>query len=616
MSAVPQTPPSSTRTLDALVVGAGFAGLYMLHRLRSQGFNARIYEAASGPGGTWFWNRYPGARCDIPSLQYSYQFSEDLQQEWVWAERYASQAEILKYVDHVIERFKLRPDIQFNTRIQAAHFDEASSRWQVTTSTGEQISAKFCIMATGCLSSTNTPDFKGRESFRGKVYHTGQWPHEGVDFTGQRVAVIGTGSSAVQSIPLIAAQAKHLTVFQRTANFSVPAHNAPLDPAEQKQAKANYAELRENGKSQLLAWDIDPNMKLAADSTPSEIRAECERRWRMGGLYFYGTFADLLINPESNRVVAEFVCDKVREKVKDPAVAALLTPKSVLGCKRICADTDYFETYNRENVLLVDISKSGIDEITPDGLSAGGNTYAFDALVFATGFDAMIAQRLEQAAVVMLGQLEHALGLDRVAAAHQAVEQHAQPVHVGAEVDAHAQQLLGRERQRQSVRDPGLADLVGAPPQVAERARIHQDDLAARLAHHARGAHLAMDDPDRMDRGERLAELEPHAPHLARRQRSVAQQEVLERRPREALGPYPEIPVALVGAMDDENVRMAHDQEAPDLVEKARLLDVIARGVHRAQPQRDLAAEHGVVREVDVAEMVLAESGENRERPP
>ena len=389
MSAVPQTPPSSTRTLDALVVGAGFAGLYMLHRLRSQGFNARIYEAASGPGGTWFWNRYPGARCDIPSLQYSYQFSEDLQQEWVWAERYASQAEILKYVDHVIERFKLRPDIQFNTRIQAAHFDEASSRWQVTTSTGEQISAKFCIMATGCLSSTNTPDFKGRESFRGKVYHTGQWPHEGVDFTGQRVAVIGTGSSAVQSIPLIAAQAKHLTVFQRTANFSVPAHNAPLDPAEQKQAKANYAELRENGKSQLLAWDIDPNMKLAADSTPSEIRAECERRWRMGGLYFYGTFADLLINPESNRVVAEFVCDKVREKVKDPAVAALLTPKSVLGCKRICADTDYFETYNRENVLLVDISKSGIDEITPDGLSAGGNTYAFDALVFATGFDAM-----------------------------------------------------------------------------------------------------------------------------------------------------------------------------------------------------------------------------------
>ena len=389
MSAGPQTPPSSTRTLDALVVGAGFAGLYMLHRLRSQGFNARIYEAASGPGGTWFWNRYPGARCDIPSLQYSYQFSEDLQQEWVWAERYASQAEILKYVDHVIERFKLRPDIQFNTRIQAAHFDEASSRWQVTTSTGEQISAKFCIMATGCLSSTNTPDFKGRESFRGKVYHTGQWPHEGVDFTGQRVAVIGTGSSAVQSIPLIAAQAKHLTVFQRTANFSVPAHNAPLDPAEQKQAKANYAELRENGKSQLLAWDIDPNMKLAADATPSEIRAECERRWRMGGLYFYGTFADLLINPESNRVVAEFVCDKVREKVKDPAVAALLTPKSVLGCKRICADTDYFETYNRENVLLVDISKSGIDEITPDGLSAGGNTYAFDALVFATGFDAM-----------------------------------------------------------------------------------------------------------------------------------------------------------------------------------------------------------------------------------
>lgn len=391
MSATQSTIASKTaiRTLDAIVVGAGFAGLYMLHRLRSLGLNARIYEAASGPGGTWFWNRYPGARCDIPSLQYSYQFSDDLQQEWEWAERYASQSEILKYVEHVIERFKLRPDIQFNTRIQAAHFDEATGRWQVQTSTGETVSSKFCIMATGCLSSTNVPDFRGLDSFRGKFYHTGQWPHEGVDFTGQRVAVIGTGSSAVQSIPLIAAQAAQLTVFQRTANFSVPAHNAPLDPAEQKRIKANYGQLREAGKNQLLAWDIDPNAKLAADATPAEIRAECERRWRMGGLYFYGVFADLLINPESNRVLAEFIRDKIHEQVKDPAVAELLSPKGVLGCKRICADTNYFETYNRENVLLVDISKSGIDEITPQGLRVGGKDYAFDAIVFATGFDAM-----------------------------------------------------------------------------------------------------------------------------------------------------------------------------------------------------------------------------------
>ena len=374
---------------DAIVVGAGFAGLYMLHRLRSAGLRARVLEAASGPGGTWFWNRYPGARCDIESMQYSYQFSKALEQEWDWTERYAAQPEILKYVDHVIERFNLREDIQFNTRVKSALYDERSARWTVTTEAGETLNAQFCIMASGCLSSTNLPEFKGRDSFKGDAYHTGQWPHAEVDFTGKRVAIIGTGSSSVQAIPLIAAQATHLSVFQRTPNYSIPAFNGPLTEDDRARTKANYATLREVGKQQILGYDIQFNEKLAANATPEEIRAECERRWRLGGLYFYGAFADMLISDEVNRTVADFVREKIREKVTDPALADLLAPKSVFGCKRICADTHYFETFNRANVTLVDVSQTPISEITANGVKVGEHEYAVDALVFATGFDAM-----------------------------------------------------------------------------------------------------------------------------------------------------------------------------------------------------------------------------------
>jgi len=378
-----------TQTLDAVVVGAGFAGLYMLHRLRQLGFSARVIEAGSGAGGTWFWNRYPGARVDIESMQYSYQFSEELQQEWQWSERYAPQAELLAYINHVVERFDLARDIQFNTRVISAVFDEADSRWQVTTDGNDRFNARFCIMATGCLSAANKPDIKGIDSFKGPTYHTGEWPHDGVDFTGKRVGIIGTGSSAIQAIPEIARQAAHLTVFQRTPTFSVPARNAPLDPEYVKSVKQNYAALRKTAKQQFVAFDTKANEKAATDMSAEEIKVELERRWAMGGLNFYGGFADLLVNQHTNDMVADFVREKIAQKVKNPATAALLTPKVIFACKRLCADTDYFETYNRDNVLLVDISTTPIAEIASEGLTVADKAYAFDALVFATGFDAM-----------------------------------------------------------------------------------------------------------------------------------------------------------------------------------------------------------------------------------
>jgi cyclohexanone monooxygenase len=376
--------------LDAIVVGAGFAGLYMLHKLRSQGYAARILEAGDGVGGTWYWNRYPGARCDVPSMEYSYAFSNELQQEWSWKERYSPQAEIMDYAKHVVERFDLAPDIQLNTRVASAHFDEDEGLWTVTTEAGEVFRAAYCVMATGCLSAANDPKFPGRESFEGDWYHTGRWPHEGVDFTGKRTAVIGTGSSAIQAIPIIARQAEHLYVFQRTPNYSVPAQNEELAPEYVAEIKAHYPEYRvDTRRNQLIAWDIKMNDKTAAEMSPEEIRAECERRWQIGGLYFYGTFSDMLINQYANDVVSEFVRDKIREKVDDPEVAELLCPDSVFGCKRVCADSGYFETYNRPNVTLVDISKTPIDEITPAGIRVGDRTWYVDAIVSATGFDAM-----------------------------------------------------------------------------------------------------------------------------------------------------------------------------------------------------------------------------------
>ena len=343
------------RELDAVIVGAGFAGMYMLHRLRGMGLSARVLEAGSGVGGTWYWNRYPGARCDIESMEYSYQFSDELQQEWQWSERYAAQPEILRYANHVADRFDLRKDIQFETRVTAASYDEAAGCWRIETAAGERLAATFCIMATGCLSSTNTPRFEGLERFAGPVYHTGRWPHEGADFTGQRVGVIGTGSSAVQSIPLIALQAERLWVFQRTPNYVVPARNAPLAPEVQQRIKANYAALRAQAKQGRTGCLYDIRQVPALAVSEDERQREYQARWERGGLGFIGSFVDLLVNPAANVTAAEFVRDKIRATVKDPAVAEKLLPRSVVGCKRLCIDTGYYETFNRPNVGLVDV---------------------------------------------------------------------------------------------------------------------------------------------------------------------------------------------------------------------------------------------------------------------
>lgn len=381
--------PAGTSEFDAVVVGAGFAGMYLLHRLRGLGLSVRVVEAGNDVGGTWYWNRYPGARCDVESMQYSYQFSEELQQEWAWTERYATQPEILRYVDHVAERFDLRRDIQFNTRVTAATFDDEAARWRIETDDGAQLSAPYCIMATGCLSSPNKPQFEGQKDFAGPIYHTGNWPHEGVDFTGQRVAVIGTGSSAIQSIPVIAEQAAQLTVFQRTPNYAVPAHNGPLDPAKVREIKADYAGFRARAKLTPTGNLFEVGGPSALAVSAEERAREYEARWQAGGLPFLAAFADIMFDPEANQTIADFVRDKIRAIVDDPAVADLLAPKNIIGCKRICVDTGYYETFNRDNVALVDISETPVERFTADGVSVDGRVYEVDAIVSATGFDAM-----------------------------------------------------------------------------------------------------------------------------------------------------------------------------------------------------------------------------------
>ncbi len=374
---------------DVIVVGSGFAGMYLLHRLRGRGMNVRVLERGQGVGGTWYWNRYPGARCDVESMEYSYQFDADLQQEWDWSERYAAQPEILTYANHVADRFDLRKDIRFGVEVSAAQYDETHSRWSIETSDGGELSAKYFVMATGCLSSANMPEFPGRESFEGRVLHTGRWPHEVVDFSGRKVAVIGTGSSAIQSIPVIAGQADHLTVFQRTANYAVPAHNGPLDPELRDAIKAEYPAFRERARQMRNGLQYEPRNEATFSLPEDERQREYEMRWNRGGLSFAGCFNDVILDARANDSIANFVRGKIREKVDDPDVADLLCPDSVLGCKRMCVDIGYFETYNRDNVTLVDIRKNGIDCIEPDGVRANGQLYEVDDIVCATGFDAM-----------------------------------------------------------------------------------------------------------------------------------------------------------------------------------------------------------------------------------
>ncbi|MDD9896943.1 MAG: NAD(P)/FAD-dependent oxidoreductase [Gammaproteobacteria bacterium] len=374
---------------DAVVIGAGFAGLYALYKLRSLGLKVKVYEAGSGLGGTWYWNRYPGARCDVHSLEYSFQFSEALQQEWIWSEKYAPQAEILEYANHVADRFDLRKDIQFDTRISALTFDDASNLWIGKTQERETFSARYCIMATGCLSVHNVPDFAGMADFQGQLLHTGQWPHEPIEFHNQEVGIIGTGSSAIQAIPIIAEQAKQLTVFQRTASFSIPAHNAPMDQEYERNVKANYKEFRQHNSQRYAALNNNPSHVSALEVSEEERREIFEQRWQEGGLPFLASFNDLGTEQEANNTAVEFVHGKIKEIVKDQDTAELLCPKTVMGCKRLCVDTDYYKTFNRDNVSLVDLNTSPIQRITQNGIQTSDREYRFDALILATGFDAM-----------------------------------------------------------------------------------------------------------------------------------------------------------------------------------------------------------------------------------
>src|SRR3981189_2692008 len=384
-------PTAGLEACDVVVVGAGFAGMYMLHKLRGQGFSVRVYEQGGDVGGTWYWNRYPGARCDVESMQYSYSFSDELQQQWDWSERYAPQPEILKYANHVADRFDLGSDIQLNTRVDRAAFDESANSWQVATSDGKTVTAKYVVLATGCLSNARTPDIKGLADFKGKVYHTGHWPHEPVDFTGQRVGVIGTGSSGIQSVPVIAEQASHLTAFQRTANFSIPARNAELTAEEAEAFRTKNPEIsrfaREEARNGIYTEMPD---RGALDDGDNERRSKYESRWNRGGLPFMSVYNNLAPHKAANDTAADFVRAKIAEIVKDPETAKLLQPNNhPIGSKRICIDTDYFATFNRPNVTLLDIKSNPIEEITDNAVRTAGKDYEVDALVLATGFDAM-----------------------------------------------------------------------------------------------------------------------------------------------------------------------------------------------------------------------------------
>ncbi len=383
---------------DVIVVGGGVAGLYLLYRLRGLGLTVIAFEAGSDVGGTWYWNRYPGCRCDVESLEYSYSFANDLQQEWCWPERYGTQPEILKYVNHVATRFDLRRYIQFNTRVSTAVFNPDTNLWTVATDQNNVVRAPFCVMATGNLSTPRKPDFPGLEHFQGQWYHTGLWPHEGVDFSARRVGIIGTGSSSVQSIPHIARQAKHLHVFQRTANFSLPARNGPMNSLKERLHKSEYVARRK------AAYDTPfgiagypPPEKSALEVSAQERQRIFESKWAEGGsISFLFAFNDLLTNKASNDTASEFVRQKIRETVTDPSVAELLAPDThPIGTKRLILDSHYYETFNRDNVTLVDINSAPIEGITKTGLRTTQSSYDLDAIIFATGFDAMTGAMLD-----------------------------------------------------------------------------------------------------------------------------------------------------------------------------------------------------------------------------
>lgn len=379
----------SQKKVDVLIVGAGFAGLRALYSARKNGFSAQVIETADGIGGVWYWNRYPGARCDIESYDYSYAFSPELQEEWRWSERYATQPEILRYIEYTAEKFDLMKDIQLETTLVRAEFDEVNCHWRSVSSRDETIVSTYLIMATGQLSATKIPDIPGRDSFEGLTLHTGEWPHRELDFTGKRVGVIGTGSSGVQLSPIVAESAGALKVFQRTPTFSVPANNAPITDEEDRAIKADYGHRRKQVKQSPSGLGIIPNKVSALDVSERERRQRYEDLYPRAGFGFALAYKDLLLNEEANMTVADFLREKIAEKVEDPSTAAKLTPRGYpFGAKRPSVDSGYYEMFNRENVTLVDIGGVGIERVDETGIWASGEHHELDVIVFATGFDA------------------------------------------------------------------------------------------------------------------------------------------------------------------------------------------------------------------------------------
>jgi cyclohexanone monooxygenase len=377
--------------LDAVVIGAGFAGLYMVYRLREQGFSVQGFERGDGVGGTWYWNRYPGARCDSEIMFYSFSFLPDLEQEWPLTERYPGQPDILRYLEEVADRLDLREDFTFGAEVTALEFDEAASRWSLRTAQGHQVTARYVVTAVGCLSTANEPGFPGADSFQGLSLHTGNWPREPVDLAGQRVAVIGTGASGIQAIPVIAEQAAHLTVFQRTAQFTIPAENGPLDEQFVALWKQNYPEWRRRARHSPAGFAYNPSITSAFEVSAAERRAAFEAAWGAGGFTFLsGTFRDLALDEEANKTAADFVRSKIDEIVRDPRVAEMLKPRDFpIGTKRLPLDTNYYETFNRPNVTLVDLKRAPVEEITPTGIRTSAAHHDLDVIVYATGFDAL-----------------------------------------------------------------------------------------------------------------------------------------------------------------------------------------------------------------------------------
>jgi cyclohexanone monooxygenase len=382
--------------IDVAVVGAGFAGLYMLHRLRGLGLRARVFEQGADVGGTWFWNRYPGARCDIDSVDYCYSFSAGLLADWAWTERYATQPEILRYLGHVADRFDLRRDIQFRTRVRSVRYDEPGNRWLVSAGDGEVVSARYCVLAVGNLSSVKRPDFPGLESFRGEWYHTARWPAGGVDFGGKRAGIVGTGSTAIQAMPQIAGQADQVHVFQRTPNYSMPARNRPLPAGELREVVRGYRARRRAAEQSESGVPIPPPRRQALEVTPAERRRMYEEGWRRGGINALSyAFTDFFTDERANFTAQEFAREKIRQTVRDPAVADALCPAHHIGTKRTCVDIGYFETYNHDHVTLVDVRQSPVTAVTPRGLATTAAEYGLDVIVFAIGFDAITGALLE-----------------------------------------------------------------------------------------------------------------------------------------------------------------------------------------------------------------------------